>query len=221
MSHFTLLLKKWTLLLLAVLKPLGIWGAGAIAAIDSSTIPVPMDFLLASYMWNDRRHAWLYVVMGAAGSALGGLLPFLLGRAGGELFLLKRIDRRRYEQLRNRFERQEFLALLLPSMLPPPTPWKLFVFAAGVFEMRLGTYALAVFAGRLVRFGVLSTLTVLYGPQVVGRFGRLAQTHAYLLLTALGLLLVGILVWALRKGSRKRGRAAGPLEERRAGEVEN
>ncbi len=208
MKHLGLLLKKWTLLLLAFLKPLGFWGAGAIALLDSSTIPVPMDFLLATYMWNDRSHAWLYVLMGAAGSAIGGLLPFLLGRAGGELFLLKRINRQRYEQLRDRFERQEFLALMLPSMLPPPTPWKLFVFAAGVFEMKLATFFLAVFLGRIVRFGVLAILTVRYGPQVGGELGHLAHQHAHTLLTILGLVLIGIVIYAVRKGTTRRARAA-------------
>ena len=103
MTHLGALLKKWTLLLLALIKPLGFWGVGVIAMLDSGAVPVPMDFLLATYIWNDRSHAWLYVLMGAVGSAIGGLLPFLLGRAGGELFLLKRIDRARYERLRNRF----------------------------------------------------------------------------------------------------------------------
>ncbi len=204
MKHLLLLLKKFTLLLLAFLKPLGIWGAGAIAVIDSSTIPVPMDFLLATYIWNDRPRAWLYVLLGAVGSAIGGLLPFLLGRAGGELFLLKRIDRTRYEQLRNRFERQEFLALLLPSMLPPPTPWKLFVFAAGVFEMRVLTYLLAVFLGRIVRFGVLAVLTIKYGPEVVNQGGRLVHAHAHALLSALGLLLIAIAVYAMRRNAVSR-----------------
>ncbi len=208
MKHLLLLFKKGTLLLVAFLKPLGIWGAGVVALIDSSTIPVPMDLLLATYMWNDRRHAWAYVLMGAAASAVGGLLPFLLGRAGGELFLLKRINRVRYEQLRDRFERQEFLALLVPSMLPPPTPWKLFVFAAGVFEMRIAPYMLAVFLGRIVRFGVLGILTVRYGPQAVGEIGHLAHKHAGWLLTALGLLLLAIVVYTVRKSAARRGRAA-------------
>ncbi len=216
MKHLELLFKHWTLLLLAFLKPLGLWGAGAVALVDSSTIPVPMDLLLATYMWNDRPRAWAYVLMGAAGSAVGGLLPFLLGRAGGELFLLQRIDRARYERLRNRFERQEFLALMLPSMLPPPTPWKLFVFAAGVFEMRLAVFMLAVFLGRLVRFGVLAVLTVRYGPEVGNELGRLTHRHAHLLLTLLGLVLIGIVVYAVRKGAR-RGRVTGG----RAGELEN
>ncbi len=217
LKHLGFLFKKWTLLLLLFLKPFGFWGAGAIAILDSSTIPVPMDFLLGTYMWNDRGHAWVYVLMGAAGSAIGGLLPFLLGRAGGELFLLKRIDRTRYEQLRNRFERQEFLALMVPSMLPPPTPWKLFVFAAGVFEMRTLPFMAAVFLGRLVRFGALAVLTVRYGPQAVSEVGSLMHRHASTLLTLLGLLLIGIILYAVRKGTQRRHRIAG----HRSGEFEN
>ncbi len=209
MSHVLLWLKKLTLVLLALVKPLGIWGAGVIALLDSSTIPVPMDFLLATYVWNDRRHAWAYVLLAAVGSAIGGLLPFLLGRAGGELFLLKRIDRPRYEQLRDRFERQEFVALLVPSMLPPPTPWKLFVFAAGVFEMRVVTYLLAVLAGRLVRFGVGAVLTVRYGPEVVNKGGWLVHAHAHLLFSVLGVGLVALVVYALRKhAAGRRARSA-------------
>ncbi len=217
MRHLLALCTRWSLLLLAFLKPWGIWGAGAIAVLDSSTIPVPMDLLLASYYWTDRRHAWAYVLMGALGSAVGGLLPFLLGRAGGELFLLKRIDRARYEQLRNRFEKQEFLALLIPSMLPPPTPWKLFAFAGGVFEVRVLTFMLAVFLGRVVRFGVTAVLTVRYGPQFIGEAGGLLHRHTHALFTVLGLLLLLIALWAVRKGL---GRRRGP-EMHRAGEFEN
>ncbi len=53
-------------------------GAPASGLVDFGTLPVPMDPLIATYAWNDRRHAWLYVVMAATGSAVGGLVPFLL-----------------------------------------------------------------------------------------------------------------------------------------------
>ena len=141
MSSF---IAKWILrykgFVLGVLGPLGFWGAGLAGLVDSGTIPIPMDPLIATYAWNDHRHAWLYVVMAAAGSAVGGLIPFLLGRAGGELFLLRRIDRTRYEEMMARFEKQEFLAMAIPSALPPPTPWKAFVFGAGVFEILAGGF---------------------------------------------------------------------------------
>src|SRR5580658_8163055 len=166
-SFVARVMAKWKLLVLPALLKLGFWGVGAVALLDSSTIPVPMDAILALYVWNDKGHFWLYCLMAAIGSAIGGLLPYGLGRAGGELFLLKRVDRGRFERMRARFERQEFLAMMIPSMLPPPTPWKAFVFAAGVFEMRVPAFLLSVFVGRMVRWLILSALVLKLGPGAV------------------------------------------------------
>jgi membrane protein YqaA with SNARE-associated domain len=184
---------------LGVLGPLGFWGAGLAGLVDSGTIPIPMDPLIATYAWNDHRHAWLYVVMAAAGSAVGGLVPFLLGRAGGELFLLRRIDRTRYEAMMARFEKQEFLAMAIPSALPPPTPWKAFVFGAGVFEMKIWQFMLAVFTGRAVRFGVEAVLTIKYGPEIINVVGDLFKHHLMMTLVVVAVLLGLLLFWVIRK----------------------
>ena len=199
---------KYRALLIGFLKPLGFWGVGAVAVLDSSSIPVPMDLIVAGYAWSDPHRFYLYVLMASIGSAIGGLVPYWIGRAGGEIFLMKRIDRARYEKMRGRFEKQEFLALMIPSMLPPPTPWKLFVFAAGVFEMRAVTFMLAVFAGRLIRFTVLCLLTIRYGPQMVHELTELMQQHLLTVLVALGVILIVLAVLAVRKVMNKRLPAA-------------
>jgi membrane protein YqaA with SNARE-associated domain len=183
------------------LAKFGIWGLGALAVLDSSSLPVPMDALLAFSIWNDKGHFWLYCLTAAFGSALGGLLPYGLGRAGGELFLLKRINRERFERMRTRFERQEFLAMMIPSMLPPPTPWKAFVFAAGVFEMRVVPFMLSVFCGRMVRWLVLSLLVLKLGPGAV----QVVEHHALLLVAIVGALAIGGFAfwWRRRKRADK------------------
>jgi membrane protein YqaA with SNARE-associated domain len=187
---------KWKLLLLPALAKLGFWGVGAVALLDSSSIPVPMDLILALYVWNDKGHFWLYCLMGAVGSAIGGLVPYGLGRAGGELFLIKRVNRKRFERMRTRFENQEFLAMMIPSMLPPPTPWKAFVFAAGVFEMRVAPFMLAVFCGRMVRWMLLSLLVFKLGPDAVG----VVEHHALTMLAVVGgLAVIGFSWWWIRK----------------------
>jgi len=197
---------KWKLVILPVLVKWGILGAGAVAVLDSSTIPVPMDALIAVWVWKDQGHFWAYCLMAAAGSAVGGLLPYALGRAGGELFILKRVNREHYERMKLRFEKQEFLAMAIPSALPPPTPWKAFVFAAGVFEMRLLPFMLAVFTGRLVRWLILSLLVIKLGPEALG----MVQHHALtLLLVVLGLAAVGFAIWWLRKRQRGEVRLEG------------
>ena len=204
MKHFFIgLTAKWKIVAI-FLAHFGIWGAGAAALLDSSTIPIPMDAFLAVFIWNDKPHFWLYCLLASVGSAIGGLLPYGLGRTGGELFLLKHVNRRHYEKIRARFERQEFLAMMIPSMLPPPTPWKACVFAAGVFEMRTVPFMLSVFCGRLVRWLILSALVIKLGPGAV----ELVEHHGLAALGIVGgLALVGFSVWWMR---RKRG---GKLEE--------
>ncbi|MGA2340540.1 MAG: VTT domain-containing protein [Terracidiphilus sp.] len=187
---------EWKLVLLPALMKWGILGVGAIAVLDSSSIPVPMDAILGLYVWNDKRHFWVYCLMAAAGSALGGLLPYGLGRAGGELFLLKRINRAKFEQMRDRFQRQEFLAVMIPSMMPPPAPWKMFIFASGVFEMRIPVFLLAVFVGRMLRWLALSLLVLKLGPGAVDLVAR----HAVPVVIAVGVLaVIGFAWWWMRK----------------------
>jgi membrane protein YqaA with SNARE-associated domain len=201
--HF---LAKYEIWLLALLKPLGFWGAGALAFIDAAAFPVPMDLILATYVWADKAHFYLYVIVAAAGSAVGGLVFFLVGRAGGELFLMKRINRVRFEQLRDRFEKQEFLAMMIPSILPPPTPWKLFVIAAGVFEMKVSNFLLAVFVGRVIRNMITAILTIEYGPEIVHIAARLATQHRGVLVAGLAVIFAALGYWVWRTVWKRRGR---------------
>ena len=199
-QFFAGLMAKWTHVLLPAILKLGFWGAGAVALLDSSSIPVPMDILIAGWVWKDHSHFWMYCIMAAVGSAIGGLVPYLIGRLGGELFLLKRINRERYDRLRIRFEKQEFLAMTIPSMLPPPTPWKLFVFAAGVFEMPIAPFMLAVFTGRFLRWLILSLLVLKLGP---GAVDIVAHHALSTFLIVIGVAAGGFAWWWMRR--RRKG----------------
>jgi membrane protein YqaA with SNARE-associated domain len=194
---------KYKVWLLAVLKPLGAWGVGCIALVDAAAVPVPIDLIIAGYVWEDRKHFYIYVIIAALGSAVGGLLPYLLGRLGGELFLMKRVNRAKYEEMRDRFEKQEFLAVMIPSILPPPTPWKIFVFGAGVFEMRTVNFLLAVFCGRVIRDSVTALLTIEYGPKIITLATDLLNRHSRIILVIF-LVLVGLLVaWIVHRRRTK------------------
>jgi membrane protein YqaA with SNARE-associated domain len=199
--------------LLGLLKPLGVWGIGGLALIDSSTIPVPIDALLIDYVANDHKRFVIYCFMAALGSAIGSLLPFYLGRAGGELFLLKRINRQRYEKLRDRFEKQEFLAILVPAMMPPPMPVKLFEFAAGVFEMKTLWFFMAILIGKFLRFMVWAIITILYGPQILHTMTLTIHQHLGYVLGLGGIIVLIVGAYVVRKlFDRKRGTTF-PVEE--------
>lgn len=181
------IVSEWKHVILPGLLGLGMWGALLVAILDASSVPVPIDAVLAVYIYGHKSTFWIYVLIASAGSAIGGLVPYWIGRAGGELFLLKRINRERFDALRHRFERQEFLAVMIPSLLPPPAPWKVFVFAAGVFEMRVPLYMLAVFSGRVIRWMVLALLVIKFGT---GAVDLIAHHALAVVIAVLGLALV-------------------------------
>ncbi len=186
------ILARYTAWIWGLLAPLGIWGVFAIAFADSALLGMPVDAVVAAYVYNDRRHFLLYVVLASAGSALGSIPLYILGYLGGEKVLRKRISEARFLKIHRSFEQHEFWALMFPGMLPPPTPFKAFVLGAAVFEMRFSHFLAAIFAGRFVRFLVLSLLTLWMGPQVVQLAGRVFRQHFLWVLAVAG---VALLVW--------------------------
>ena len=208
-----LLFHKLNTALLTLLKPLGAWGLGALALIDTSSIPVPIDALLIDYVANDHDKFLIYCIMAAAGSAIGSMVPYYFGRAGGELFLLKRINRQRYEKLRDRFERQEFLAIMVPAMMPPPTPVKLIEFAAGVFEMKPLWFFGAVFSGKMVRFLLEAIITIVYGPKILDTLGAIVHQHFDYVLGVLAALGAVLVFYVVRKLFRNKRGTRFPIED--------
>ncbi len=172
----------------------------AIAFADSALLGMPVDAIVAVYVYKDHRQLLFYVLMAALGSTLGSIPLYVIGYLGGEKVLRKRISEERFQQIHRSFERHEFWALMFPGMLPPPMPFKIFVLGAAVFEMRFRDFLAAIFAGRLVRFLVLSLLTLWFGPQIVGLVGGLFQRHFYWVLAAVGL---GGSIWLLRRRKKR------------------
>jgi len=198
-GHF---LARYTAWIWALLKPLGMWGVFAIAGVDSALLGMPVDAIVATYVFQDRRKLLLYVAMASLGSALGSIPLYVIGYLGGEKVLRKRISEKRFLEIHRSFERHEFWALMFPGMLPPPMPFKIFVLGAAVFEMRFTDFLAAIFAGRFVRFLILSLLTLYFGPQIVGIAAEVFRRH---FIWVVAVALVGVLVWMLlRRGQRSK-----------------
>ena len=166
---------------------------------------MPVDAIVAYYVYQDHRRLLFYVVMASLGSTVGSIPLYIIGYLGGEKVLRKRISEERFLEIHRSFERHEFWALMFPGMLPPPMPFKIFVLGAAVFEMRFRDFLAAIFAGRFVRFLVLSLLVLWFGPQIVGVLGTIFRRHIYWVLAAVGLgVLVWLLVWWRKRGGRIR-----------------
>ncbi len=206
-EHILARYKAW---ILALLAPLGIWGGFLIAFADSALLGMPVDLVVAVFVYQHRSQFLLYVVLASLGSALGSIPLYIAGYLGGEKVLRKRISEERFQKVHQSFDHHEFWALMFPGMLPPPTPFKIFVLAAAVFEMRFTHFLAAIFLGRFVRFGVLSVLTIWFGPQIVQLMGTLFKQHFYWVLA--GVVALGLIVWLVRKNRKTKRSPAEPLE---------
>ena len=184
-----------------MLKPLGAWGVLVVGAVDGAFLGLPVDAVVASYVYQNHGRFVLYALMASAGSALGSIVIYVIGYKGGEELLRKRIPPARFEKIHAAFDKHPFWSLMLPAMLPPPTPFKLFVLAAAVSEMGFVRFLLAIFSGRMVRFLILGLLTIKFGPDVVHLFGMLFRQHYEWFL---GAIVAGLLVWLVMRRKMKK-----------------
>ncbi|MGH9513443.1 MAG: YqaA family protein [Terriglobales bacterium] len=198
------ILARYTAFLWALLKPLGAWGIFVVSALDASAIGLPVDVVVAGYVYQNRGRFLLYVLMASAGSALGSIVIYIIGYEGGEELLRKRIPAERFEKIHRTFETHPFWSLMFPAMLPPPTPFKLFVLAAAASEMGFWKFLLAIFSGRVVRFLTLAALVLKFGPEFVHALGDLFRSHFYWIWIVIAAVLVVSLVMAKRRSARKR-----------------
>ena len=96
------------------------------------------------------------------GSVLGCILLYFIARKGGEAFYRKRAGARG-EAIRNWVQKNGFGGILAAALLPPPTPFKIFVFAAGVFGVPLWSYTSAIALARAIRYFGMGYLAIRYG----------------------------------------------------------
>src|SRR5215469_151070 len=195
------LLSRYTGFLMALLKPLGMWGVFTIAAVDGAAWGLPVDVAVGGYVAQNHARWLLYVLMASAGSALGSLVIYAIGYAGGEELLRKRVSAERFEKLHTAFDEHPFWSLMLPAMLPPPTPFKIFALGAAVAEMSISHFLLAIFAGRMVRFAVLAILVMSFGPDVVHSLRIFFSHHFHWVIAGFA---VALLIWLLLRRIRKR-----------------
>ena len=196
------LLSRYTAYLWAILGPLGIWGVFVGAVLDGAAIGLPVDLVVGAYVAGNHRRWLVYILLGSAGSAIGSLVIYAIGYAGGEEFLRKRVSAARFAKLHNAFEKHPFWSLMFPAMLPPPTPFKGFVLAAAVAEMSISHFVLAIFLGRLVRFFVLAIFVIKFGPGAVHVARIFFSHHFHWLLLIVGVVLV--VVFMLKRKRRQR-----------------
>ena len=149
---------------------LGAPGLLLIAFLDSSFLSFPevVDLLI---IWLTTRHPermLIYALLSTIGSVAGCFALYMVGRKSGEAFLRKRFHERHVDRAMAVVQKHGLLSVLVPSLLPPPAPFKVFVLAAGVARVRPVDFLWAVALGRGIRYFGEGALALWYGEQAAG-----------------------------------------------------
>jgi membrane protein YqaA with SNARE-associated domain len=181
-------LNSWKQKIIAFAGGLGAPGLFLISFLDSSVLSFPIinDLLLIQLSMQRPERMPLYALMAASGSVLGCVALYFLARMGGEAYFHRKAGARAHA-IRHWVERNGFGGMLIAALLPPPTPFKFFVFAAGAFEAPVLGFTAAITLARLFRYFGVGYLAVRYGADAMPYL----MTHK-LLLTALAVALVAV-----------------------------
>jgi membrane protein YqaA with SNARE-associated domain len=159
-------LKSFSIKLGQFLALYGGWGLFGISLLDSSFVPLPglNDLLLIHLSAQRPGRALLYALASTLGSVAGAYVIYGLARGGGR-FLWREQPGRSLARAHRWLERNEFVAILTASVLPPPAPFKAFVITAGALRVSAARFGLALLVGRGLRFGAEALLAARYGAQ--------------------------------------------------------
>ena len=173
---------------------LGAPGIFFVAFLDSSILSLPeiADLLVIWMVTKNPSRVVLYVVCATAGSLLGCLLLYGIGRKGGATFVHRRFGATNVERTLNAFRRHGVMAVLIPSILPPPAPFKIFVLLAGVADISVARFTTAIVIGRGFRYTVEGVLALWYGERAM-TFIR--ENGAIVALVAVGVIAAGFVVY--------------------------
>ena len=157
-------LSAWKQKIIAFAGGLGAPGLLLVSFLDSSVLSFPIinDLLLIELAMQRPRWMPLYALMAVCGSVSGCVVLYFLARLGGEAYFHRRAGARAHA-IRHWVERNGFGGMLIAALLPPPTPFKIFVFAAGVFEAPVFGFTAAITLARLFRYFGIGYLAVRYG----------------------------------------------------------
>jgi membrane protein YqaA with SNARE-associated domain len=177
------------------LGPLGLF---VIALLDTTVLSFPQVNDALILVLSARHPALMpaYAGLSTLGSVIGSFVLFGMGRRGGDAFLRRRFKPSHVDRALRLYQRFGTLAIIVPALLPPPTPFKIFVLLSGAAGMHPGAFLFAVAIGRGVRYFGQGILAVEYGDEA----SHWLSVHGTeVVLAVLALALVTGIVWFARR----------------------
>jgi membrane protein YqaA with SNARE-associated domain len=187
----------------SVALALGAPGLFLVAFLDSSFISLPEinDLLLIWMVTQHKSRMVLYAASATLGSVAGCLVLYYIGRRG-DAFVARRFSAGKVQWALATFQRYGVMAVLIPSLLPPPAPFKIFVLVAGVAGVSVTRFSLAIAIGRGVRYFAEGLLAIYYGDRAMVFIRENSRPVSLVVVAALIAGIVGFVLWN-RARSRK------------------
>jgi len=185
---------------------LGGVGLFLVSFLDSSFLSLPelTDLLLIWMVLQHRDRMIYYASMSTVGSFIGCLVLYLITRKAGDAFVRRRFKERHVERAFALFQRYGVLVLIIPALLPPPSPFKIFVLLAGVAGVSVINFTLAIAVGRGLRYFGEGVLALWYGQEAI------AFLHRHGTRIFLGIAIAILLFWVVSHLRRRGDSGAGP-----------
>ena len=199
-----LLLISTTGWVLRTFMRLGLLGLLVMSALDSSFLVLPFgnDLLLIALVSSNRNGlGWIaYVVVSAIGSVVGVFVIDLIMRKTGEKGLQRFVSEKRINKLKSKLENKAGITVFVATLIPPPFPFTPAVMTASALQSPRGKLLLAVFLGRLLRFGIEGVLALYFGRQVIAFMNSDVVTYIVYGLVAVAIVLstLSLLRWLKR-----------------------
>ena len=175
-------------------------GLFLLAFLDSSFLSFPevTDILIIVLVTKHPERFLWYTALPTIGSVLGSYILYALARRGGEAFLRKRMKGHHVERSFAIFRKYGLLAVAIPSILPPPVPFKVFVLAAGAARVKPLDFLMAITIGRGVRYFGEGLLALWYGQwalDLLNEHGRAISLWLCAIIAVVG----GVYIWWTRR----------------------
>ncbi len=138
-----------------------------VGALDSSLLSLPEvnDYITVARVANNPSEVYYFPLFPAIGSVIGCLVLYRIARRGEE-FVTKRFHPRHLDRVKELYRKWGLFALVIPAILPPPMPFKIFVATAGALNYPIGRFAAVIMIARTIRYYFWGILAFFFRDEV-------------------------------------------------------
>lgn len=173
-------------------------GLFIVSFMESSFFPIPPDVLMIPMGIANPDRAFWYAFLTTAGSVLGALLGWYIGKKVGRPILRYFIKEEKIIKVETYFEKYGAMAILIAGFTP--IPYKVFTIFSGISRVKIPTLIIWSIIGRGARFFLEAAIIVALGDKAMP---FIEENFAILTAGVGGVAIVGYLIYLFVRKTKK------------------